>query len=191
MILSQINPHFLYNTLTAIARLCEKDPPMAKETTLNFSAYLRSNMNALNRKTPIAFEKELDHVKKYLAIEQVRYADALKVVYDIQAERFLLPALSLQPLVENAVKHGVGMKEEGGTITLATRETPDCFLVTVTDDGVGFDPERPKQDGRTHVGIANVRARPDKMMHASLSLESRMGAGTVATIRIPKEGENA
>lgn len=188
MMLSQIKPHFLYNTLTAIAQLCDKDPQKAKETTLYFSDYLRRNMNALNQKRPIPFEKELEHVKTYLAIEQVRFAEALRVNYDIQATAFCLPPLCLQPLVENAVKHGVGMKEDGGTVSLATRERPDCFEITVTDDGVGFVPNKPPEDGKAHIGLQNVRDRLQKMSCGTLEISSQPGWGTTVTVRVPKGG---
>lgn len=188
MMLSQIQPHFLYNTLTAIAQLCEKSPQKAKETTLAFAEYLRRNMSALDQKEPIPFDKELEHVKTYLAIEQVRFAEALTVVYDIQATAFCLPPLCLQPLVENAVKHGIGMKEDGGTVQIHTREAADHFEITVTDDGVGFDPARSPEDGRAHIGIQNVRDRLEKMMDATLQIEGIPGVGTTVVIRVPKKG---
>ncbi|MDD3411046.1 MAG: histidine kinase [Eubacteriales bacterium] len=191
VMLSQIRPHFLYNTLTAIAQLCESDPRKAKATTLYFAEYLRSNMNALNQKGPIPFEKELEHVRTYLAIEQVRFADALAVTYDIQATDFLLPPLCLQPLVENAVKHGVGMKEDGGAVFIGTRAYADRFEITVRDDGVGFDPARPPQDGKPHIGIQNVRERLKQMMDAELDIVSAPGRGAVVTIRLPRKGQDA
>lgn len=191
VMLSQIQPHFLYNTLTAIAQLCEKNPKRAKETTLYFSEYLRGNLNALNQNASIPFEKELEHVKTYLAIEQVRFADDLTVVYDIQATDFSLPPLCLQPLVENAVKHGVGMKENGGIVTIRTRELADCFEVTVEDDGVGFDPAMMSKDGKAHIGIPNVRERLEKMARGELTIISALGAGTTVTLRIPEKGLDA
>ena len=191
VMLSQIQPHFLYNTLTAIAQLCEKDPKLAQEMTLSFSEYLRNNMNALGQNALIPFEKELEHIKTYLAIEQVRFADELTVAFDIQATDFLLPPLCLQPLVENAVKHGVGMKENGGTVTVSTRELPDAFVVTVADDGVGFDPTALPKDGKPHIGIQNARERLEKLASATLDIASAPGAGTVIQIYVPKKGMEA
>ena len=189
MMLTQIQPHFLYNALTAIAQLCEKDPKRAKEITLCFSEYLHSNMDALTRTGPIPFEKEWEHVKTYLAIEQVRFGAFLRVSYDIGTTDFEIPPLCLQPLVENAVKHGVGLKEDGGTVAMQTRERPDCYEITVSDDGVGFDPAQPCRDGKAHIGIQNVRERLRAMMGAELSVESEPGRGTSVRITIPKKGD--
>ena len=188
MMLTQIQPHFLYNTLTAIAQLCENDPKQAKETTLCFSEYLRSNMDALTQTRPIPFETELAHVKTYLAIEQVRFGAFLRVSYDVGAANFMIPPLCLQPLVENAVKHGVGIKEDGGTVTIRTRELPDGYEITVSDDGVGFDPAQRLSDDKAHIGIENVRERLHTMMDASVRVESERGRGTNVWITIPKRG---
>ena len=191
MMLTQIQPHFLYNALTAIAQLCEKDPKKAKETTLCFSEYLRNNMDALTRTQAIPFEMELAHVKTYLAIEQVRFGEYLRVAYDIGTTDFELPPLCLQPLVENAVKHGVGFTEDGGAIVIQTRELPDCYEITVSDDGVGFDPAETPRDGKAHIGIRNVKERLHTMMGADVRVESERGRGTVVRIHIPKKGEPA
>ena len=110
------------------------------------------------------------------------------MVYDIQATDFELPLLSVQPLAENAVKHGVGMKDEGGTVTIATCETEDAFEIIVSDDGVGFDPEAPKKDdGRSHVGMENTKRRLKEMCGADVVITSKPGEGTAAKIIIPKK----
>ena len=106
--------------------------------------------------------------------------------YEIETSDFFLPALSLQPLVENAVRHGVTKREEGGTIWVSTRESKEAYLVTIRDDGVGFDPARPQKDGREHVGIENVRSRLAAQCDGLLTIASRPGQGTVAQVRIPK-----
>ena len=191
MMLTQIQPHFLHNALTAIAQLCEKDPKKAKETTLCFSEYLRSNMDALTQTQPIPFEAELEHVKSYLAIEQVRFGAFLQISYDIGTTGFEIPPLCLQPLVENAVKHGVGLKEDGGTVAIRTRELPDGYEIVVSDDGVGFDPALHLADGKAHIGIENVRERLHAMMDASVRVESEKGRGTDVWITIPKRGLRA
>ncbi|MDD3193894.1 MAG: histidine kinase [Oscillospiraceae bacterium] len=188
IILSQINPHFLYNSLTAIAQLCEKNSKKAKEVTIYFSEYLRQNMNALEQKTPVPFEKELEHTRIYLSIEQVRFGDKLHVVYDIGSTAFQIPSLCLQPIVENAVKHGLGMKENGGTVIIRTRELPDSFEITVSDDGVGFDANRTQNDNRTHIGIQNVRERLEKTVGAQMEIKSEIGRGSDVIIQIPKQG---
>ncbi|MBQ9679583.1 MAG: histidine kinase [Ruminococcus sp.] len=190
LMVSQIQPHFLYNSLTSIAMMCTKDPKTARTATINFADYLRGNMNSLKQKAPVPFPQELEHLKKYLMLEQMRFGDMLRIEYDIQATDFVIPLLSVQPLVENAVKHGVGMKEDGGTVTIATREEDDCYKVIITDDGVGFDTSVPiEDDGRSHVGMENVRQRLKELCNADVNIESEIGKGTVATIRIPKAAD--
>lgn len=186
IMLSQIQPHFLYNSLTAIQDLCRGNPT-AQKAVLTFSKYLRTNMDSLFQKEPIAFEKELDHVEQYLSLEKLRYEERLSVVYEIQAIDFMMPTLTLQPIVENAVQHGVMQREEGGRIIIRTAEEADQYVISVIDDGVGFDPDTEKDDGRSHAGIANVRMRLKAMCKGTLSFQSKSGVGTTATIAIPKE----
>lgn len=138
IMLSQIQPHFLYNTLSAIQYLCDHDPKAAGAMTENFSRYLQGNMSALQDDGEIAFARELEHTQIYLEIEQVRYEDALRIEYDISCTDFKLPALTLQPIAENAVRHGARGKKDTGTVKLAAREYPDRFEITVEDDGPGF-----------------------------------------------------
>ena len=187
IMVSQIQPHFLYNSLTSIAMLCTKDPKRARTATINFADYLRGNMNSLKERNPVPFRQELAHLKKYLMLEEMRFGDLLHIEYDIQCSDFLIPQLSVQPLVENAVKHGVGMKEDGGTVTISTCETDDSYRVEVRDDGVGFDPSVPKNDGRSHVGMENVRSRLKEMVNGRVEITSEPGKGTTAVIIIPKQ----
>ncbi len=187
IMLSQIQPHFLYNALNSIRYLCKTDPVAAQETIDDFSAYLRGNMDSLNRKAPVPLEKELEHVRIYLSLEKMRFEEDLNVVWDIRTTAFMLPALTVQPLVENAVKYGLGKKPGGGTVTISTRETEDSYEITVADDGVGYDPQEVQYDGRTQLGVDNVRCRLEAMSSASLRIESRPGEGTTAIISIPKE----
>ena len=190
LMVSQMRPHFIYNTLSSIAILCKLEPDTAYEATVNFSDYLRANMDALKQSAPVPFEKELEHLKKYLYIEGLRFQDKLNVVYDIQATDFYLPMLSVQPLAENAVKHGVGMKDDGGTVTVSTREYEDKYEVIVSDDGVGFDPTVKKEDdGRSHVGMENTKKRLKDMCDASVIYESEIGKGTSVRIILPKSGQ--
>ena len=186
--LSQIKPHFLHNALTLIIDLCDTAPQKAKAATVEFSRYLRGNMESIDRAGPIPFVKELEHTKLYLNIEQMRFAGDLQVRYDIACTGFSLPALTVEPLAENAVRHGVREKPDGrGTVVIATRETPDGYEITVTDDGPGFDPDRLPEDGQMHVGIANVRERLRQIVDGSLEYRSAPGEGTAAIIRIPKQ----
>ena len=192
VMVSQIQPHFMYNALSSIAMLCKINPDTAYDATIAFSDYLRGNMDSLKQTAPVPFEKELEHLKKYLYIEQLRFGKKLNIVYDIQATDFEIPLLSVQPLVENAVKHGVGMKKKGGTVTIASRETGDSFEVVITDNGVGFDTSAPKKDdGRSHVGMDNTKRRLRDMCGGEVIIESTPGEGTVARIVIPKSRDES
>lgn len=190
IMMSQIQPHFLYNSLNAIYYLCEKNPQMAQEAINNFSEYLRSNLDSLKRKSLVPFEKELRHVEIYLSLEKMRYEEELRVVYDIQTKDFMVPSLSVQPLVENAVKYGVGQSEFGGCVRIATRQSAEAYEIIVEDDGVGYDTAKVVSDERSHIGIENVRKRLLTMCQATLTIESEIGKGTKAVIRLPKEDEN-
>jgi len=187
VMLSQIQPHFLYNTLTVIQTMCKDTAPEAAQTTVEFAEYLRGNMESLSRKEPILFEWEFQHTKNYLSLEKKRFGDRLKVEYDIKVDGFSLPALTLQPIVENAVQHGVSEREEGGTVRISTDETDRSFTIAVADDGVGFDVSATKNDGRAHIGITNVRERLKTMCGGSLDIQSEPGVGTTSVITIPKE----
>ena len=186
---SQIRPHFMYNALTSIAMMCELDPKTAKQATITFAKYLRGNMDSLKQTAPVPFTQELEHLKKYLYIEKLRFDDLLNIEYDIQATDFVLPLLSIQPLVENAVKHGVGMKEDGGTVKISTRETETAYEVVIEDDGVGFDVNEQKDDGRSHVGMENTKKRLRDMCGGEVKITSVIGKGTTAIVVLPKEGQ--
>ncbi len=186
IMLSQIQPHFLYNALNSIRVLCTRDGEMARTAIEEFAEYLRGNMDVLEQTELIPFEKELEHVRHYLYIELLRFGDEMQVKYDLQAKDFLIPPLSLQTMVENAIKHGVRKKEDDGIVQICSRETGDAFIVCVEDDGVGFDVTAPLPDDRAHIGIANTRKRLEELSHGSLIIESEIGRGTRVTIRIPK-----
>ena len=187
IMLSQIQPHFLYNALTTIRRLCGRDPQEAQAAVTDFARFLRANMDSLKSKAPIPFEQELSHVEHYLSLEQRRFQERLRVVYDITARDFSLPPLTLQPIVENAVRHGVLRRESGGTVTIRTAETETAYLAIVEDDGVGLDHGTDETEEHAHVGIENVRGRLSALCGGTLTLNSEAGAGTTATITIPKE----
>lgn len=191
VMLSQIQPHFLYNTLTAIRELCLTDPPEAARTVTDFSRYLRENMASLSSRSPIPFEREWRHVCTYLALEQKRFGPRLRADADIRATAFCLPPLSLQVLVENAVRHGVTKREEGGCVRISTAEEPDAFVVSVDDDGVGFDVSAAAGGERLHVGLANTRSRVEALCGGTLEVESTPGEGTRAVLRIPKDEDAA
>ena len=183
--ISQIQPHFIYNTLGTIEQLCITEPKAASKLVRNFSLYLRGNFSELDNAKPITFSQEMNHVKYYTDIEQVRFPD-MTIQYDLRSVEFLLPALSVQPLVENAIKHGLMGLEEGGIVTISAYETEKHYVVEVADDGVGFDMNA-GYDETKHVGIKNIRGRIEAMCGGTLTIESKIGSGTKATIKIPKE----
>ncbi|MGN0657293.1 MAG: sensor histidine kinase [Ruminiclostridium sp.] len=188
IMLSQLQPHFLYNCLNSIYYLCEKNPKAAKTAISEFSAYLRGNMNSLTSTSPIPFYKELEHLKNYLALEKMRFEDTLKVEWDIHTKDFMIPVLTVQPLVENAVKHGICNSENGGTVRISSAERGEFYEVLVSDNGEGFNIAEISADGTSHLGIENVRNRLEKMCGGELIISSEKGKGTTALIRIPKNG---
>lgn len=185
--LSQIQPHFMYNTLASINDMASGNPEL-QQAIVTFANYLRTNMDSLAQEGPIPFEKELEHVRQYLWLEKMRFGGKLHVVYDISATRFSVPVLTVQLIVENAVLHGVTAKVKGGTVTISTEEDDRSFRVMVADDGVGFDPRQAQGDGRSHVGLANVRARLAAVCGGRLIINSAPGTGTTVVIEIPKTG---
>ncbi len=190
LMISQIRPHFVYNALTTIASLCTEDPEEAQRTTVMFADYLRKNMDDMQRYEEMAFEKELTHLKTYLYIEKARFEDLLNIEYDIETTDFKIPTLTLQPLVENAVKHGVGKKSAGGTVRISTRRLNNCTQITVEDDGVGFDPDTKLSDTeRSHIGLENVAERLELISNARMTIMSTIGKGTTVTILIPDKSD--
>ena len=191
IMLSQIRPHFIFNSLGAIRRLCRNDPE-ARDTVSRFALNLRGNLDSLSQREPVAFRTELEHTKAYLDLEKLRFGDELTVEFDLETTDFLLPTLTLQPLVENAVCHGVRGKESGtGTVRVSTRETSDTVEITVADDGPGFTPGQTPEDGRSHIGLENVRERLKRMCDGSLQIDSEPGKGSRVTMIIPKERDYA
>lgn len=188
IMMSQIQPHFLYNSLTCVMDLCDTNPKQAKAAIADFADYLRANISSLKSEKLIPFRKELEHMEKYLRLEKLRFQDELNVCYEIETDEFLLPSLTVQPLVENAVKHGLGKKTGGGTVTIRTAEVENDYEITIADDGVGFvEGEDVSADGN-HVGLDNIRRRLEMMTNATLEIKSVKGEGTTACIRIPKRG---
>ena len=187
ILLSQMQPHFIHNILNVIYYLCGKDPLAAQRAISKFSDHLRNNLEALDQKELIPFRKELDHIHTYLELEQIRFAEELSIVYDIEVDNFLLPVLSIQPLVENAVKHGIAKKRGGGVVTISSQQTEKAYRITIADTGAGFDVERYMDDGKVHVGLINVRQRLASRMNATVDIDSVQGSGTTVTVTIPKE----
>ena len=187
LMVSQINPHFVYNTLSAIAAMCELSPKQAKNLTINFASYLRSNINSLTSDKNIPFDEEIKHVECYLDIEKARFGDRVKVSYSIGCRDFSLPPLTLQPIVENAVKHGITKKAEGGTVKIVTYATDKHNVVEIRDDGLGFDAELNHADSHQSIGIENVKNRLYERCRGTLTIKSTVGVGTRVILEIPKK----
>ena len=187
IMLSQIQPHFLYNALNTISSLCEIDALRARDAIDSFARYLRVNMNSLESRRLVPFAEELEHTRTYLNIEQLRFGDDLQVVYDIGCDDFRLPPLCVQPLAENAVKHGL-QRTDGGVVTIRTRREGSAVHITVTDNGAGFAPDvLSSEEDRAHIGIENVRARLAAFCGGTLTIHSGSGEGTTAEIILPEE----
>ena len=183
--MSQIRPHFIYNTLGSIEQLCMLDPPKARNLVHDFAKYLRGNFGELDNPKPILMSQEMEHVHHYISIENVRFPD-MTFTFEMNSEDFHIPALTIQPIVENAIKHGLMKLRKGGTIHVVSYETDNDYCVSIVDDGVGFDPNVPTDD-RKHLGIRNIRERLKVMVNGKLEIESTVGVGTKVLITIPKE----
>ena len=187
MVITQMQPHFIFNVLNIIYYLCAKDTKLAQTAIDDFSSYLRTNIDSLVSDELAPFSKELEHVKNYLDLEKLRFDEELEIEYDIGPTDFHLPMLVVQPLVENAVKHGIAKSPNGGKLIVRTIEDYDNYYIYVIDNGVGFDTKKkPANDGRSHIGVENVRVRIEKRVNGKLEIFSTKGKGTTAVITIPK-----
>ena len=185
--MSQIRPHFIYNTLGSIEQLCKLDPPKAGDLVHNFAKYLRGNFRELDNPKPILMSQEMEHVHHYISIENVRFPD-MTFTFEMNSEDFHIPALTVQPIVENAIKHGLMKLSKGGTIRVVSYETDKDYCISIVDDGVGFDTSV-LIDERKHVGLRNIRERLKVMVNGKLEIESTVGVGTKVLVTIPKEGD--
>ena len=135
----------------------------------------------------ISFTSELEHVKTYIELEKIRFGEELQIEYNIQTSDFYLPLLSIQPLVENAIKHGVSKKRGGGLVTISSYEDEQNYVISISDTGVGYDVNQIVDEGKKHIGIQNVRDRLENRVEGILKIESEIGVGTTATVYIPKK----
>lgn len=191
LMISQIQPHFMYNSLTSITYLCDKDASQAKKALIDFSKFLRKNLEAMSRENLVPIREEIEHTKVYLSLEKIRFGDDLDIIFDIKDVDFDIPVLTVQPLVENAVKHGINRSESGcGTVSISTVETEEYHKVVIKDDGGGFDVESLKDLDGSHIGISNVRKRLYDECVGMLIIKSAPEEGTECTILIPKENHD-
>ena len=182
-LLNQIRPHFIHNTLTSIYYLCDSDPQTAKRVVRDFNNHLRANFTSISAKAPISFDEEMENVRAYLSVEQVRFSDKLFVEYDTPHTSFRLPALTIQPLVENAVKHNVDGGKPPVHICIRSFKVSGGSKVVIEDDGVGTDVTAAEEHG--HVGLKNVADRLELLCGGTLTVSPRPEGGTTVTVFIP------
>lgn len=180
----QLQPHFLYNTLVSIQCLCKSDYRRAQGALDQFCQVLRGNMGSISRRNKIPFEQELEHTKNYVELEQLRFGDRITVQYDIQTGGFLIPALTLQSVVENSIKHGLCNRKYGGIIMINCRPRGKWVEITVVDSGgnelIPNDSWQKRwKDDLNHVGLETVQARLQSVMEGTIVLTYEEGIGGV------------
>lgn len=185
--MSQIRSHFVFNVLNAISGMCKYDPVLADDTVVRFARYLRNNIDIMEKDGNIPFSTDLRQLEDYVALEQARFGEKIEFYTDIETEDFKIPPLILQPIVENAIKHGISKKQGNGMIIVRTRDNGDHIIITVEDDGIGFDVNEPEKE--QSVGIRNIRFRLQHLAGGTLKIESEKGRGTTVTIILPKEAQ--
>ena len=184
----QMRPHFIYNTMMSIYYLCKQDPDLAQQVTLDFTTYLRKNFTAIVSEELISFSEELEHSRAYLAVEQAQFDERLFVDYDTPHTMFRLPPLTMQPIVENAVKHGMDPDSEPLHISIRTRHMDANTEIIVEDNGRGVDLDETKEHG---IALDNIRQRLEMMCNGSLTITPKEGGGTVVTVMIPDSVQTA
>ena len=178
----QMRPHFIYNTMMSIYYLCKQDADKAQQVTLDFTTYLRKNFTALANEELVPFKDELEHTRAYLAVEQAQHEDMLFVEYDTPHINFSLPSLTLQPFVENAVKHSLDPNGDPLRIYITTRQTEAGSEIIVENNGVDY---RPADDNEPHIALSNIRQRLEMMCKGEMTIMPREGGGTVVKVIIP------
>lgn len=191
LIFSQIQPHFLFNSMACVMDLCSTDPQEAKTALQELSDYLHYKMTAMSACCLVSFAADFDFLQNYLKLEKRRFGERLKVEYDVQCTDFKIPMLTLQPLAENAVRHGISKKPGGGTVRISSGKIAEYYTITIEDDGVGFDASKKPDDSREHIGLSNVRARLGILCGGTLSVYSTPGSGTAVEITIPNRSSSA
>ncbi|MEC0243706.1 ATP-binding protein [Paenibacillus dokdonensis] len=189
---AQIKPHFLFNALNTIISLLPVDPEKTTSLLLELSHYLRSSFDFQNREQLTTIYKELALVHSYLTLEKARFEERLEIVYEIEAELSgFIPQLSIQPIVENAVRHGIMQQEAGGTVRISIQEDDSKICISVSDNGVGMDQELAwkllaANSPESGVGLRNIHTRMLTMYGKGLIVESSPGRGTTVSFDVPK-----
>lgn len=189
LVLSQIQPHFLFNSMAAVMDLCDTDPREAKAALQELSDYLHYKISALSGNFLVSFDEDMEFLQNYLKLEKRRFGPRLNVEYEIGTTDFKVPLLTLQPLAENAIRHGLSKRPEGGTVRIVTKKIAEYYSILVEDNGVGFDTSVSPDSTRNHVGLNNVRTRLSILCHGSLTVRSIPGVGTIVEITIRSKEE--
>ena len=184
MMAGQMQPHFLSNTLVSIQELCYTDPEQAADAIVTFSTYLRANIDFLGLREPVPFEKEYRYLCDYMKIEKIRFGDDLRFVEDVETMAFKIPVLTIQPLAENAVRHGIRGRSGKGTVSLSVKRDGEDIYIVVKDDGVGFDPSSVNARSLENVG---TRIRE---INGDLMVRSEVGRGAEISIVLRGAYEN-
>ncbi len=185
VLVHQIKAHFFFNTLNTISALCKQDVAKADKAIQTFAAYMRSYMYLITEDNNIPFDQELSMVRSSLEIERMRFPDSFTYTLDLKCRDFELPPLSLQPIVENALLHGLRKTGHHGQLRIATERLDDVIQIVVEDDGRGFDTAILKES--KSIGLKNMVERVKLMVDGTVTIESQRGKGTRAVIEIPAQ----
>lgn len=188
---SQLQPHFLYNALSSIREIVMEDPEEGADLIYDFTTYLRACLKSMTAKDMITFEQELENIDAYVKIEKMRLGEKLSIVYDIKEKSFVLLPLGIQPLVENAIRHGINKKRgKTGTVWIRSYKEADCYVVEVEDNGIGFDQVTTEAQiesrDKDSTGLRNLVKRYRQQLDADVEIHSEVGVGTKVKVRIPE-----
>jgi len=182
----QMKPHFMYNTLSSIQELCYESPKDAEEALSEFTSFIRGNMDYMEQREPVSILKEIDFTRHYVNLEKFRFGDRINAEFDIEEIYFTIPPLTVQPLVENAIRYGLLSRMEGGTIKISTKKIEDEFYVIVEDDGIGFNNVK-DEVARSHIGLRNLKKRIELGCGGRVELETEDNVGTKISIILPSK----
>lgn len=188
-VIRRLNPHFLFNTLGAVRIASRTAPELAYDRIYDFSRYLRAVISSFEKQDNVLFQEEMDNVFSYINLEKLRFGDKIALNTELREKDFKIPPLSVLPLVNNALRHGLQRGGGKGTITIRSCRMPQEYIVQVEDDGTGFDTAAYGADGWKAGGLSDVRFRMEKMVNGGMDILSYTGVGTVVTLHIPVMAE--
>lgn len=181
----QIRPHFIFNSLLAIKQLCIESPKAAAEALQHFASYLRTNLEAMSSEDMIPFSQELLSIREYVALEQADPASRFQMRYEVDFDDFELPILTVQPMVENAIRHGIATRKGDGVVTIRTMLEEKNVVITIEDNGRGVPVETRQQAEHRSTGVKNVKERLRLLCNGELAIINT-DHGTIVRITIPR-----